>query len=114
MAIGLALLAVAGAVGYLMFNAVLQLWEAPMEIPMVRFLVAEVTKPDGDVRLPGSYGLMAGIFFAVLIVYCATLVLRALITGACHVLVPDVRPWAKRMTTELARLRAQQDQRPGP
>lgn len=119
-AIGLVLLAAAGAVGYWLFNAIVQLWEAPHEVPLVQFLADAVERnqvavPEGETAWPESFGLIAGVFFAVLILYCVALVLKALIAGACRVLVPDLRPWAKRMTTEFARLREQQqDKRDGP
>ncbi len=110
-ALGTGMLAVAGICGFWVFNSAIQLWNDTENVPMVKYVikVAEASPllktPSGAIELPAYMPLGMAIFFCLMVISGIALLTKALIEGACILLVPEGIPMLKRIKAELEHIR---------
>lgn len=115
--LGITLLAAAAVCGVWIFEAIVQLWNDPANVPLLKYMGAftqsSVTLQPLQNTVEWPSWLLPGIaiFLCLMVISGMSFLTKALLDAACMLLVPEGLPVLKRIRAALASLAAKQDTR---
>ncbi len=110
--LGIVLLCLAAGAGYWLFETIVRLWNEPAGVPLVKIFIdsakenSKVLTPSGEITIPQYVPVAAGVFFCILIIGAVAGLVRALLQGACNLLLPEGMPMLKRLKADIETLNA--------